>query len=257
MAHPCCATRHPSLCSTAVQASFANALVRMKLELYKLPASQPSAVILDGYNALFHTSAFYEAEFVRSGSTEGPLRKVDAQELTLGANLRVLSDEEIGNTVVMAATCSSGSTPELPLALAPDAAPYEQARVPMMSETELGRMLLYYRCASHSDKRQRHGVPCLGAELCSVMSSISARHYACGFIAVRYSVPRNMRRHVSVRRQTSTLQRITGIAGKFACVRFVCCWAPRLRADRAFAGMCKRFQASKRSQGQAWRRHTS
>ena len=143
----------------AVQASFANAVVRMKLELYKLPSSQPSAVILDSYNAMFHTTAFFEAELTKPGSTEGPLRKIDAQELTLCANLRVLSDPDVGSTVVMAATSGSGSTPDLPLALTPDTAPYTKLKVPMLSETELGRMLLYYRCA-----RNAVGLVCHKAE---------------------------------------------------------------------------------------------
>jgi hypothetical protein len=108
------------------QASFCNAVVRLKLELYRLPAATRSAILLDGYNSLFFKSEFWETH-VKPGTLDGPLRSVDAQELTLCANLRVLSD------------------PDLPLQLDKEAAPFTKFFVPLMDVTEVGTALLYYR----------------------------------------------------------------------------------------------------------------
>lgn len=129
-----------------VQASLCNAVVRLKLELYRLPKSVRSAVILDGYNSLFHKSEFWETELQRLGSLDGPLRPVDAQELTLCANLRVLSDPAVGHTLVMAAPNMSCNVPDLPVQLDAEAAPYTRFTVPLFDVTEVGTALLYYRC---------------------------------------------------------------------------------------------------------------
>jgi hypothetical protein len=124
-----------------LQASLCNAVVRLKLELYRLPAAVPSAVLLDGYNALFHRTDMFE-----SIAFGGPLRRLDAQELTLGTNLRALSDADIGHAAVVAAVSFSGSVPDLPVGLSEDV-PCTRFTLPLLSMDELGRMLLYYRCA--------------------------------------------------------------------------------------------------------------
>ena len=124
-----------------MQASLCAAVVRLKLELYRLPSSQPSAVLLDNYNALFWLTQVYEAS-----SLAAPLRRADAQELTLGANLRVLSDADVGSTTVAAAVSLSGDLPDLPLGLHGDAAPYAKFVLPPLGVEELGSLLLYYRC---------------------------------------------------------------------------------------------------------------
>jgi hypothetical protein len=123
-----------------MQAALCNAVVRLKLELYRLPKATPSAIVLDGYNALFWRTDMFEAS-----SLKDPLRRIDAQELTLGANMRVLSDVSIGSTVVVGAICLSGDVPDLPLALSSEA-PYTKYTLPLLSISELGSMLVYYRC---------------------------------------------------------------------------------------------------------------
>ena len=127
-----------------MQASLCNAVVRLKLELYKLPASQPSAVLIDGYNGLFHRTDMFEAT-----SLAGPLRRLDAQELTLGANLRVLTDASPGHTVCVGAVSLSGSVPDLPVGLE-RGSPCTKHIVQPLSMNEVGKMLLYYRCATNS-----------------------------------------------------------------------------------------------------------
>ena len=135
----------------ALQAQLCNAVVRLKLELYQLPASTPSAVLLDNYNSLFWTTDMYAPEHLK---TKRPARRMDAQELTLGANLRALSDSSIGSTAVLAAACVSGAVPRLPVApLSPDGeqlVDYSAITLPLLDAHELTTMLQWYRC-----------VPCL------------------------------------------------------------------------------------------------
>lgn len=123
-------------------------MVRLKLELYKLPASIPSAVLVDNYNSLFWTTDMFAPEHIKSPR---PARRLDACELTLGANLRVLSDASIGSTAVLAAPCVTGSVPRLPVApVATDGEQLEDYSVitlPLMDVQELTTMLQWYRCA--------------------------------------------------------------------------------------------------------------
>jgi hypothetical protein len=121
-----------------MQGSFCNAVVRLKLELYQVPRC---AVLLDNYNALYWRTEYYDAD-----SLSSPLRRIDAQELTLGANLRVLSDRNVGRAFVVAAVTLSGTVPDVPADLDEENAPYTSFTVPPLSTEELGMMLLYYRC---------------------------------------------------------------------------------------------------------------
>lgn len=129
-----------SLPDSASDATLCNAVVRLKLELYKLPASQRSAVVVDNYNALFWKTAFREAT-----ALEQPTRPIDAQELTLGANLRALTDTNIGGTAVLVGTSTSGSVPSLPVGLKGAAVDYIKMTLPLMDVRELHHMLQYYR----------------------------------------------------------------------------------------------------------------
>lgn len=125
-----------------VQASLCNAVVRLKLELYRLPASQPSALLLDGYNALFWRTDMFESE-----SWQGSVRRLDAQELTLGANLRALADADVGHTAVLASVRLSGDLPDIPQELMrKHDQPFWRQTLPLLDLHELGSMLLYYRC---------------------------------------------------------------------------------------------------------------
>jgi hypothetical protein len=131
-----------------VQAQYCNAVVRLKLELYNLPASTPSAVLIDNYNSLFWTTDLFAPEHLQSKRQP---RRLDAQELTLGANLRALADARIGSTAVLVAGCASGSTPRLPVApIDPDGeqlVDYSDVTLPLMDLHELTTMLQWYRCA--------------------------------------------------------------------------------------------------------------
>lgn len=122
--------------------------MRLKLELYKLPASTPSAVLIDNYNSLFWTTDMYAPEQLKSSR---PARRLDAQQLTLGANLRALSDTNIGSTAVLVAPCVSASVPRLPVTpVDPDGeqlVDYSDITLPLMDVQELTTMLQWYRCA--------------------------------------------------------------------------------------------------------------
>jgi hypothetical protein len=115
-------------------------VIRLKLEMYQLPRC---AVLLDGYNALFWQTEYFEAT-----SLTDSLRRIDAQELTLGANLRVLSDHNVGKAVVAAAVTLSTNVPDVPADLDGENAPYTCLTVPPLSVEELGTMILYYRCVT-------------------------------------------------------------------------------------------------------------
>jgi hypothetical protein len=134
-----------------MQAQLCNAVVRLKLELYRLPAGVHSAVVLDGYNALFWRSEMFAPERLR---TPRPARRLAAQELTLGANLRALDDAATGGTAVLAAACASGSVPLLPKASRPEGS-HCAITLPLLSLPELATMLQWYRCAT--------GHPCMHA----------------------------------------------------------------------------------------------
>jgi hypothetical protein len=121
--------------------------VRLKLELYNLPPSTPSAVIIDNYNSLFWTTDMYAPEHLKSSKRA---RRLDAQELTLGANLRALSDTRIGSTAVLVAGSTQGSVPRLPVApidaTGEQLVDYSTITLPLIDMFELTTMLQWYRC---------------------------------------------------------------------------------------------------------------
>ena len=126
-----------------MQDTLCNAVVRLKLEMYRLPVSSPSAIVLDSYNALFWRSDMFHAS-----SWDAPLRRIDAQELTLGANLRVLGDADIGHTAVLGALTMTGDLPDMPIdVMKPKDTQIQALTLPLLDLNELGSMLLYYRCA--------------------------------------------------------------------------------------------------------------
>jgi hypothetical protein len=115
--------------------------VRLKLELYRLRGPQRSAVILDNYNALG-----WRCEFFHATSLKSPARRVDAQELTLGANLRVLDDVATGDTAVIAAVSLTGDVPDVPMLPPREAGvPFSRLTLPALGTREVGSMLQYYR----------------------------------------------------------------------------------------------------------------
>jgi len=126
-----------------VQAQLCNAVVRLKLELYALPRSTPTAIILDGYNSLFWKSELYAPERLKS---QKPARRLDAQELTLGANLRCLSDDNTGSTAVVAANCVSGAVPRLPVLHG--CSDVTEVSLPLLVAQEVAGVLQWYRCAA-------------------------------------------------------------------------------------------------------------
>lgn len=145
-----------------MQAQLCNAVVRLKLELYKLPASTPSAVLLDNYNSLFWTTDLHAPEQLKSSR---PPRRLDAQELTLGANLRALSDVNIGSSAVLVASCLSASVPRLPvIPIDPDGeqlVDYSDITLPLMDLHELTTMLQWYRCTPPLSHRHFRHPPSL------------------------------------------------------------------------------------------------
>lgn len=127
-----------------MQAALCNAVVRLKLELYRLPRSTPSAVILDNYNSLFWQTDMFAPERLKSKT---PPRRLDAQELTLGANLRVLSDGDTGSTAVLAASSLTGAVPSLPV-LHGASRPVTEVTLPLLAAQEVAGVLQWYRCAA-------------------------------------------------------------------------------------------------------------
>lgn len=85
-----------------------------------------------------------------------PPRRLDAQELTLGANLRVLSDTDNGNTAVIAASSVSGAVPSLPV-LHGSSQPVTQVTLPLLATQEVASALQWYRC----DSRALRGSTCM------------------------------------------------------------------------------------------------
>eukprot|EP00892_Ulva_mutabilis_P000041 jgi/Ulvmu1/10037/UM059_0087.1 len=130
-----------SLDDTATDAQLCNAVVRLKLELYALPRSTPSAVILDNYNSLFWSTDMFAPERIRS---KKPARRLDAQELTLGANLRALADGSTGSTAVIVASSVSGSVPRLPVQQDCQE-PVTEVTVPLLAAQEVAAVLQWYR----------------------------------------------------------------------------------------------------------------
>lgn len=124
------------------QAALCNAVVRLKLELYRLrPEEQRSAVIIDGYNSLAWRCGFYTVTHI-----DAPLRRIDAQELTLGANLRVLEDTDTGGTAVVAAVSLSGDVPDTAVLPPREAAvPFARLALQPLDTVEVGSMLQFYR----------------------------------------------------------------------------------------------------------------
>lgn len=124
-----------------MQAELCNAVVRLKLELYKLPRSTPSAIIVDNYNSLFWKTDMFAPERIKSKT---PPRRLDAQELTLGANLRALSDADTGSTAVIAASSLSGAVPRLPI-LHDCSQSVTQVTLPLLAAQEVAGVLQWYR----------------------------------------------------------------------------------------------------------------
>lgn len=130
-----------------------------------------------GSQDLSATDVLWLTQVYEASSLTGPLRRADAQELTLAANLRVLSDVDVGSTTVAAGVSLSGELPDVPLGLDADAASYEKFVLPPLGIEELGSLLQYYRCAALRP---------LGLERAQFASlavnmpeCITARRYAC------------------------------------------------------------------------------